>query len=95
MKFNNLVVIVKEIVLIIFGGLFLKYVIINVNFFRGGIDYVIYIIMVVFWDGLLSGVFLSEGVSWGKIRVKVDYVEIWVDVMLVFFLLVWKVMKVF
>jgi deoxyhypusine synthase len=32
-------------------------------------------------------------VSWGKIRAKADYVEIWADATLVFPLLVWKVMR--
>ncbi|AFN03079.1 deoxyhypusine synthase [Pyrococcus furiosus DSM 3638] len=92
-KLNNLAVTAKETASIILGGSLPKHAIINANLFRGGSDYAIYITTAVPWDGSLSGAPPSEGVSWGKIRAKADYVEIWADATLVFPILVWMVMK--
>ncbi len=92
-KLNNLAIIAKETASIILGGSLPKHAIINSNLFRGGTDYAIYITTAIPWDGSLSGAPPSEGVSWGKIKAKADYVEIWSDATLVFPILVWMVMK--
>ena len=92
-KLNNLAIIAKETASIILGGSLPKHAIINANLFRGGTDYAIYITTAIPWDGSLSGAPPSEGVSWGKIKAKADYVEIWADTTLVFPILVWMVMK--
>ncbi|CAB49668.1 deoxyhypusine synthase [Pyrococcus abyssi] len=92
-KLNNLAITAKETASIILGGSLPKHAIINANLFRGGTDYAIYISTAVPWDGSLSGAPPSEGVSWGKIKAKADYVEIWADATLVFPILVWMVMK--
>ena len=92
-KLNNLAIIAKETASIILGGSLPKHAIINANLFRGGTDYAIYITTAIPWDGSLSGAPPSEGVSWGKIKAKADYVEIWSDATLVFPILVWMVMK--
>jgi deoxyhypusine synthase len=92
-KLNNLAVTAKETASIILGGSLPKHAIINANLFRGGTDYAIYVTTAIPWDGSLSGAPPSEGVSWGKIRAKADYVEIWADATLVFPLMVWKVMR--
>ncbi|AEC51721.1 putative deoxyhypusine synthase [Pyrococcus sp. NA2] len=92
-KLNNLAVTAKETASIILGGSLPKHAIINANLFRGGTDYAIYITTAIPWDGSLSGAPPSEGVSWGKIKAKADYVEIWADATLVFPILVWMVMK--
>lgn len=92
-KLNNLAITAKETASIILGGAYPKHAIINANLFRGGTDYAIYITTAIPWDGSLSGAPPSEGVSWGKIKAKADYVEIWADATLVFPILVWMVMK--
>lgn len=92
-KLNNLAITAKETASIILGGSLPKHAIINANLFRGGTDYAIYITTAIPWDGSLSGAPPSEGVSWGKIKAKADYVEIWADTTLVFPILVWMVMK--
>ena len=92
-KLNNLAVEAKETASIILGGSLPKHSIINANLFREGTDYAIYITTAIPWDGSLSGAPPSEGVSWGKIRAKADYVEIWADATLVFPILVHMVMK--
>ncbi|MCD6139777.1 MAG: deoxyhypusine synthase, partial [Thermococcus sp.] len=92
-KLNNLAITAKETASIILGGSLPKHAIINANLFRGGTDYAIYITTAIPWDGSLSGAPPSEGVSWGKIKAKADYVEIWSDATLVFPILVWMVMK--
>ncbi|USG99456.1 deoxyhypusine synthase [Thermococcus argininiproducens] len=92
-KLNNLAITAKETASIILGGSLPKHAIINANLFRGGTDYAIYITTAIPWDGSLSGAAPSEGVSWGKIKAKADYVEIWSDATLVFPILVWMVMK--
>ncbi|NJE26813.1 deoxyhypusine synthase [Thermococcus sp. MV5] len=92
-KLNNLAITAKETASIILGGSLPKHAIINANLFRGGTDYAIYITTAIPWDGSLSGAPPSEGVSWGKIKAKADYVEIWADATLVFPILVWMVMK--
>lgn len=92
-KLNNLAITAKETASIILGGSLPKHAIINANLFRGGTDYAIYITTAIPWDGSLSGAPPSEGVSWGKIKAKADYVEIWADATLVFPILVWMMMK--
>ena len=92
-KLNNLAITAKETASIILGGSLPKHAIINANLFRGGTDYAIYITTAIPWDGSLSGAPPSEGVSWGKIKAKADYVEIWADTTLVFPILVWMVTK--
>ena len=89
-RLNNLAVEAKKTAAIVLGGALPKHAIINANLFRGGADYAIYVTTAVPWDGSLSGAPPSEGVSWGKIRAKADYVEIWADATLVFPLLVYK-----
>lgn len=92
-KLNNLAITAKETASIILGGSLPKHAIINANLFRGGTDYAIYISTAVPWDGSLSGAPPREGVSWGKIKAKADYVEVWGDATLIFPILVWMVMK--
>ncbi|WP_048055946.1 deoxyhypusine synthase [Pyrococcus sp. ST04] len=92
-RLNNLAVTAKETASIILGGSLPKHAIINANLFRGGTDYAIYITTAIPWDGSLSGAPPTEGISWGKIKAKADYVEIWADATLVFPILVWMVMK--
>lgn len=92
-KLNNLAVEASETASIILGGSLPKHSIINANLFREGTDYAIYITTAIPWDGSLSGAPPSEGISWGKIRAKADYVEIWADATLVFPILVHMVMK--
>ncbi len=83
-RLNNLAVEAKSTAVIVLGGSLPKHAIINANLFREGSDYAIYVTTAVPWDGSLSGAPPSEGVSWGKIRAKADYVEIWADATLVF-----------
>ncbi len=87
-RLNNLAVDAKKTAVIVLGGSLPKHAVINANLFRGGADYAIYITTAVPWDGSLSGAPPSEGVSWGKLRSRADYVEIWADATLVFPILV-------
>ena len=92
-KLNNLAVEAPETGVIALGGSLPKHAAINANLFRGGTDYAIYITTALPWDGSLSGAPPEEAVSWGKIREKGRYANIWADATLVFPLLVWKVFK--
>ncbi len=83
-RLNNLAVDAEKTAVIVLGGSLPKHAIINANLFRGGSDYAIYITTAVPWDGSLSGAPPSEGVSWGKIRARAKYVEVWADATLVF-----------
>lgn len=90
---NNLAIEAEKTAVIVLGGSLPKHAVINANLFRGGSDYAIYITTAIPWDGSLSGAPPSEGVSWGKIRAKADYVEIWADATLVFPILVYMALK--
>jgi deoxyhypusine synthase len=92
-KLNDIAINAKETACIVLGGSLPKHSIINANLFREGTDYAIYVTTAVPWDGSLSGAPPEEGVSWGKIGAKADYVEIWADATLVFPILVYCVMK--
>ncbi|MDN5358218.1 MAG: deoxyhypusine synthase [Candidatus Diapherotrites archaeon] len=92
-RLNNLAVEAKKTAVIVLGGSLPKHAIINANLFRGGSDYAIYITTAVPWDGSLSGAPPSEGVSWGKIRAKANYVEVWADATLVFPILAYMALK--
>lgn len=87
-RLNNLAVEAKKTAVIVLGGSLPKHAVINANLFRGGADYAIYITTAVPWDGSLSGAPPSEGVSWGKLKSRADYVEIWADATLIFPILV-------
>ena len=92
-KLNDIAVYSKKTACIVLGGSLPKHSIINANLFREGTDYAIYITTAVPWDGSLSGAPPEEGVSWGKIQAKADYVEVWADASLVFPMLVYGVFK--
>ena len=92
-KLNDIAVYSKKTACIVLGGSLPKHSIINANLFREGTDYAIYITTAVPWDGSLSGAPPEEGVSWGKIQAKADYVEVWADASLVFPILVYGVFK--
>ncbi len=92
-KLNNIAVYSKKTACIVLGGSLPKHSIINANLFREGTDYAIYITTAVPWDGSLSGALPEEGVSWGKIQSKADYVEIWADASIIFPILVYNVFK--
>ena len=92
-KLNNIAVYAKKTACIVLGGSLPKHSIINANLFREGTDYAIYITTAVPWDGSLSGAPPEEGVSWGKIQSKADYVEVWADASIVFPILVYCVFK--
>jgi deoxyhypusine synthase len=92
-KLNNLAVYSKKTACIVLGGSLPKHSIINANLFREGTDYAIYITTAVPWDGSLSGASPEEGVSWGKIQSKADYVEVWADATIVFPLLTYCVFE--
>ncbi len=92
-ELNNIAINANKTAAIVLGGSLPKHHVINANLFREGADYAIYITTAVPWDGSLSGAPPEEGMSWGKIRGKADYAEIWADATLVFPLLVWSVFK--
>jgi len=92
-KLNDIAVYSKKTACVVLGGSLPKHSIINANLFREGTDYAIYITTAVPWDGSLSGAPPEEGVSWGKIQAKADYVEVWADASLVFPILVYGVFK--
>ncbi|MBW9221396.1 deoxyhypusine synthase [Methanothermococcus sp. SCGC AD-155-M21] len=92
-ELNNRAIYSKKTACIVLGGSLPKHSIINANLFREGTDYAIYITTAVPWDGSLSGAPPEEGISWGKIQKKADYVEIWADATLVFPILTYCVFK--
>lgn len=92
-KLNDFAIHAKKTACIVLGGSFPKHSIINANLFREGTDYAIYISTAGEYDGSLSGASPEEGMSWGKIAKKADYVEIFADATLVFPILVYCVMK--
>ncbi len=92
-KLNNLAVEAENTAVIALGGSLPKHAIINANLFRGGADYAIYITTALPWDGSLSGAPPEEAVSWGKLRKRSSYVNIWADATIVFPLIVWGVFK--
>jgi deoxyhypusine synthase len=92
-KLNDMAIYANKTACIVLGGSLPKHSIINANLFREGTDYAIYITTAVPWDGSLSGAPPEEGVSWGKIQAKADYVEVWADATLVFPMLVYSVFK--
>ena len=53
------------------------------NQFRGGLDYAVYITTAVEYDGSLSGAKVREGVSWGKVSEKANFVTIEGDATLI------------
>lgn len=92
-KLNDLAVYSKKTACIVLGGSLPKHSIINANLFREGTDYAIYITTALPWDGSLSGAPPEEGISWGKIQSKANFVEIWADATIVFPLIVYCVFK--
>jgi deoxyhypusine synthase len=92
-KLNDMAIDANKTACIVLGGSLPKHSIINANLFREGTDYAIYITTAVPWDGSLSGAPPEEGVSWGKIQEKADFVEIWADATIVFPMLVYGVFK--
>ena len=92
-KLNNLAVESHETMVLVLGGSLPKHAIINANLFRGGADYAIYVSTALPWDGSLSGAPPEEAMSWGKLRGRSKYANIWADATLVFPLLVWGVFK--
>ena len=53
------------------------------NQFRGGLNYAVYITTAVEYDGSLSGAKVREGVSWGKVSEKANFVTIEGDATLI------------
>ena len=92
-KLNDIAVNSKKTACIVLGGSLPKHSIINANLFREGTDYAIYITTAVPNDGSLSGAPPEEGISWGKIQSKADFVEVWADATIVFPLIVYSVFK--
>lgn len=92
-KLNDMAIDANKTACIVLGGSLPKHSIINANLFREGTDYAIYITTAIPWDGSLSGAPPEEGVSWGKIQEKADFVEIWADATLVFPMLTYGVFK--
>ncbi|MCL4314134.1 MAG: deoxyhypusine synthase [Candidatus Thermoplasmatota archaeon] len=49
------------------------------NQFRGGLDYAIYITTAQEYDGSLSGARLEEAISWGKVKPRAKFVNVYGD----------------
>ncbi|MEM3267305.1 MAG: deoxyhypusine synthase family protein, partial [Conexivisphaerales archaeon] len=47
--------------------------------FKGGLDYAVYITTAVEYDGSLSGAWLREAISWGKVKPKAKHVTVYGD----------------
>ncbi len=92
-KLNDLAINAKKTACIVLGGSLPKHAVINANLFREGTDYAIYITTAIPWDGSLSGAPPEEGISWGKIGQKANYVQVFGDATILFPLLVYSVFK--
>ena len=73
---------------IVLGGGVVKHHILNANIWRNGADHSVYINTGMMYDGSDSGATVSEGISWGKLKMDSSAVKVWAEASLVFPLLV-------
>ncbi len=79
--------------IIVLGGSIPKHFVANINLYRDGADYAVYITTAMEFEGSNAGANVEEAISWGKVKTEADHVKITAEASLVFPLIAYAAFK--
>ncbi len=79
--------------IIVLGGSIPKHFVANINLYRDGADYAVYITTAMEFEGSNAGANVEEAISWGKVKAEAEHVKINAEASLVFPLIAYAAFK--